>query len=102
MHEARQAAQGSIREIVENAAPSRHGCGVSQALGCGEARWLVCFRIREKEVARSVVSGTRLRSSADTPLTHTGGSSPMQAPFTLPSDQKNSRESILNRDGGAR
>jgi hypothetical protein len=71
MHEARQAAESSIREIIENAASSRHGRRVSQARGCGEESWPQRFGIRPKEIARSIVSGTRRCISTDTPLSPT-------------------------------
>src|SRR5260370_19355768 len=105
MHEeARQAAQGSIREIVEAAQSSSHGEGILRDLRRREARWLVRFGVREKEVARNVASGTRRCLSTErAPNPKHGGLISMpQAPGSLSVQQKNSLESAYSCFRGVR
>src|SRR6266481_227173 len=96
MHETRQAAQGSIREIIEDAAPPSHGRGVSQVIRRREESRPVRFRICAKEVARNVESGTRRciqHRHAPNPK-HGGLVSMSQAPFKLSRSQILTLESV--------
>src|SRR6266550_1443778 len=81
MHEARQAAQSSIRKIIQNAASSRHGGRISQTLRRREESRAVRLKLCAKETRRVEVSGTRRCSSTErAPKSRHGGIISMQEP----------------------
>src|SRR6266576_244946 len=79
MNETGQATQSSIREIVKNAASSRSGGRISQALRRREESRAVCFRIRKEKIA-SVVGTRRCFNSERAPKSKHGGIISMQEP----------------------
>ncbi len=88
LYETRQAAQGSIREIVQAAASPAHGRGISQTLcGCKKSG-PIRFGVRTKEITREVSGTRRCANSERAPNSKHGGLISMsQAPNNLSPDQ---------------